>query len=324
MKTILITGCAGFIGFHLATSLLEKKYRVIGVDNLNDYYSRILKKDRLKILKKHRNFVFHRVDISNEEKVNTLFSNYKIDKVCHLAAQAGVRYSLENPLQYIDSNIRGFVIVLECMRKHNVKNIVYASSSSVYGDREIDSGFAEKDRCDSPASLYAVTKRTDELIAYVYHSLYSFRCTGIRFFSVYGPWGRPDMAYFSFTKAILEGKIIRVFNFGKSKRDFTYIDDVIPSLVLSVEKMLPWDIINLGHSMPVTVLKMIEILEKELGKKARVKLISKQPGDVLVTYADIGHARKILGYRPDISIGEGLRLFVNWYKEYYVKNATDN
>ncbi len=324
MKTILVTGCAGFIGSHITRYLLERKCRVVGLDNLNNYYSPTLKRDRLKLLKIYPNFVFYKMDIADEAGVNKLFSRHKIDRVCHLAAQAGVRYSLNQPLKFVDSNIKGMVVLLECMRRHRVSNLVYASSSSVYGERETGEGFSEKDRVDRPASLYAATKRADELITFVYHSLYDFKCTGIRFFSIYGPWGRPDMAYFDFTKSILEGRTIRVFNHGKSKRDFTYIDDIIPSLFSLIEKPFSYEIINLGNSKPVSVLTLVETLEKELNRKAKKKLIARPLGDVSVTYADISHAKKLLGYQPTTQISEGLNLFVSWYKKYYVQNETGN
>lgn len=324
MKTILVTGCAGFIGFHLCISLLGKKYTIIGIDNLNDYYDTDLKNDRLEILKKYKNFIFYKIGISEEHKINKLFIDYKIDRVCHLAAQAGVRYSLENPIQYVDSNIKGFVILMECMRSHNIKDLVYASSSSVYGDRSTIDGFKEDDKCDMPASLYAVTKKSNELIAYVYHSVYAFRCTGFRLFSVYGPWGRPDMAYFNFTDSILKGKPLTVFNFGKSKRDLTYIGDIIPGLVYALENPFSWEIINLGNSKPVTILRIIKILEKELHRKAKINLAPQQPGDVSLTHANITHAKKILGYQPKTKIEEGIHFFVKWYKDYYINNETHN
>jgi UDP-glucuronate 4-epimerase len=319
MKTLLVTGCAGFIGFHATRYLLDSRVLVVGIDNLNNYYDPKLKIDRLNILKKYKNFVFYNIDISDEEKMDNVFVRHKIEVVCHLAAQAGVRYSLKEPLQYVKTNIYGFVVLLESMRKSGVKKLVYASSSSVYGENKTKGGFIENEHCNSPVSLYAATKRSNELLAYVYHSLYSFRCTGIRFFSVYGPWGRPDMAYFNFTKAILENKTISIFNFGKSKRDFTYIDDVIPCLANSIKRTLSWEIINLGNSKPITTIELIKTLEKGLGKKAKIKFVPQQAGEVSITYANTEVARRIFGYQPKTQISEGLKLFIDWYKKYYHK-----
>lgn len=314
----LVTGCAGFIGFHLTQKLLQKNHQVIGVDNLNSYYDPVLKKARLEILKKHANFSFYQLDIAEFASFEKAFAENKIDKVCHLAAQAGVRYSLENPHIYEQSNMVGFLNLLELMRKYQLKDLVYASSSSVYGG--IDKiPFSEDMKIDKPISLYAATKAANELYAHVYHHLYGFNTIGLRFFTVYGPWGRPDMALFLFTKAILENQPIKVFNNGKMKRDFTYIDDIVNGILLSLDKapQLGYEVFNLGCSNQVELISFIEAIENKLGKKAKKEMLPLQPGDVPETYADVSKAKKMLGYQPKVMIKEGIGRFIDWYNEYY-------
>jgi len=316
----LITGCAGFIGFSLCKKLLEEKNEVIGIDNLNSYYSPKLKKDRLEILKKYQKFTFHKADISNYSQIFPIFSTYKPERICHLAAQAGVRFSLENPFIYEKFNMLGFLNILETMKKLNLKNLVYASSSSVYGGIE-KIPFEETMLINKPISLYAATKAANELYAYVYHYLFGINAVGLRFFTVYGPWGRPDMALFLFTKAILENKPIKVFNYGKMERDFTYIDDIVQGIELTIKKTpsLGYEIFNLGCSQPVNLLEFIECIENAVGKKAKKEFLPLQPGDVSKTYADISKAQKLLGYQPKISIKEGVNNFISWYRSYYEK-----
>ncbi|PIT97689.1 hypothetical protein COT77_00055 [Candidatus Berkelbacteria bacterium CG10_big_fil_rev_8_21_14_0_10_41_12] len=314
----LVTGSAGFIGFHLAQKLLQENHQVIGVDNLNNYYDPKLKKARLEILKKHSNFSFYQLDIAEFASFEKVFTENKIDKVCHLAAQAGVRYSLENPHIYEQSNMVGFLNLLELMRKHKVKDLVYASSSSVYGGiKKVP--FIEDMTINQPISLYAATKAANELYAYVYHHLYELNAIGLRFFTVYGPWGRPDMALFLFTKAILENKPIKVFNQGQMKRDFTYVDDIISGIMASLDKVsdLGYEIFNLGCADPVNLLDFIKTIEENLGKKAKKEFLPLQPGDVPNTYADISKAQKLLGYQPKIKIKEGVGKFIDWYRKYY-------
>ena len=311
MKKILLTGCAGFIGFHVAKKLLEKEYFVVGVDNLNDYYDVSLKTDKLSLLKKHENFKFYKQDISEGLEIE------KADGIIHLAAQAGVRYSLENPLAYETANNRGTLQVFEYARKKGVKKVVYASSSSVYGNCE-EAPFKESFQLDKPISLYAATKKSNELTAYTYHHLYGIEMIGLRFFTVYGPWGRPDMAPFKFTKKILEGKEIEVYNNGEMFRDFTYVDDIVSGVVSSYEKKSGYEIINLARGQTVKLMDFIKAIEKATGEKARINFKEIQPGDVLKTSGDITKAKELLGYEPRIGVEEGVKLFVKWYKEYYL------
>ncbi len=314
----LVTGSAGFIGFHLSQKLLQENHQVIGVDNLNDYYDPKLKEVRLEILKKFPRFSFYRLDIADSAKLNQVFAENKIDKVCHLAAQAGVRYSLENPHLYEQSNMVGFLNLLELMRKHKVKDLVYASSSSVYGGIE-ETPFKEEMKIDKPISLYAATKAANELYAYVYHHLYGLNAVGLRFFTVYGPWGRPDMALFLFTKAILKNQPIKVFNNGRMKRDFTYIDDIINGIMAALDKTatLGYEIFNLGCANPVNLLDFINTIEEKLGQEAKKEFLPLQPGDVVNTYADVSKAKKLLDYQPQTKIKDGVGRFIDWYREYY-------
>ncbi len=323
VKVILITGAAGFIGFHLSQKLLKQGYQVIGIDNLNSYYDITLKKNRLEQLKKSKIFQFYQVNIADRNHISQIFTQNKLDYVVHLAAQAGVRYSLENPHAYVDSNLVGFVNILEGCRHQNIKHLVYASSSSVYGkNKKIP--FATEDNVDHPVSLYAATKRANELMAHTYSHLYKLPTTGLRFFTVYGPWGRPDMAYFLFTKAILEEKPIKVFNYGKMQRDFTYIDDIVEGIVRVIsnspqpkDSSVPYKIYNIGNNQPVELGHFIEVLENCLGKKAIKQFLPMQPGDVPMTYADVDDLIKNVGFQPNTSLETGLGKFVNWYHSYY-------
>jgi len=316
----LITGCAGFIGFHLSKNLLENGETIAGIDNLNDYYDPKLKKERLNILKQYDNFSFSQVDITDYQALEKVFKKYPPEKICHLAAQAGVRYSLTHPFVYEKTNMLGFLNILELMRKYKIKDLVFASSSSVYGGiKEIP--FREDMNINKPISLYAATKAANELYAYVYHHLYNINAVGLRFFTVYGPWGRPDMALFLFTKAILENKPIKVFNYGKMKRDFTYIDDIVNGITSSLNKVseLGYEIFNLGCSNQVELMDFIKAIEEELGKKAKKNMLPLQPGDVPETYADVSKAKELLGYQPKVKIEEGVKKFIKWYREYYEK-----
>lgn len=314
-KKILVTGGAGFIGFHVAKALLERGDLVVIVDNFNNYYDPKLKYARIKQIKKHKNLKVYKIDISNYKRLEKIFKKHRFDKICHLAAQTGVRYSLKDPFRYELWNNLATLNLLELARKYKIKDFVYASSSSVYGgNKKIP--FSEKDDVSSPISFYAATKKSSELYAYVYHHLYGLNCTGLRFFTVYGPWGRPDMALFKFTKNILKDKPIPVFNYGKMKRDFTFITDIVPGVIAAIDKPFPYEIFNLGNNKLVELNQFIKIIEKELGKKTKKKLLPMQPGDVPTTYANIKKAKKMLGYNPKTDIGEGIRKFVEWYRRY--------
>lgn len=315
-QIILVTGSAGFIGFHVGRYLLKQKANIIGIDNFNNYYDVSLKEARNKILEEFDNFKLYRGDLKDLNFVKKVFQENKIDKVCHLAAQAGVRYSLTHPHAYIQSNLVGFTNLIDETKNAGIKTFVYASSSSVYGgNKKIP--FSVEDNVSHPISLYAATKKANELIAYTYHHLYGLNCTGLRYFTVYGPWGRPDMAYFKFTKAILENKPIEVYNYGGMKRDFTYIDDIVKGTINALEKSYSYEIFNLGNNKPVRLEYFIECIEKELGKKAKKKYLPLQPGDMLETYADIERSTKMLDYYPKTSVEEGIKKFINWYKSYY-------
>lgn len=325
-KKILVTGCAGFIGFHLANRLLKEGERVIGLDNLNDYYDVSLKHSRLAILKKDENFTFIEASLEDNEAIKKLFSEHSIPIVINLAAQAGVRYSLENPESYISSNVVGFMNILEACRHHHVEHLIYASSSSVYGSNTI-MPFSVQDRVDNPISLYAATKKANELMAHTYSHLYNLKTTGLRFFTVYGPWGRPDMALFKFTQAIVEGREIDVYNHGQMKRDFTYIDDIIEGIFRLIKKSgkekhhrenkVPYKVYNIGNNQPVELMKFISVLEDKLGKQVKKNFLPLQAGDVPETYADIDDLMEDLGYRPNTPIESGIQQFVDWYKSYY-------
>jgi len=323
---ILVTGAAGFIGFHVSKRLLEMNFEVYGIDNLNDYYDRNLKFDRLEILKNYDKFQFQKTDIKDLQDLDEVFSEFKPEIVINLAAQAGVRYSIENPHAYVESNLVGFVNVLEMCRNYSVKHLIYASSSSVYGGNEIVP-FSTKHNVDHPVSLYAATKKSNELMAHTYSHLYNIHTTGLRFFTVYGPFGRPDMAYFSFTKSIMEDKQIKVYNYGNMERDFTYIDDIVEGIVKLMERKLnnnssesdgvPYEVYNIGNSKPVRLIEFIEVLESLIGKKADKEYLEMQPGDVLRTFADISELENEIGFKPTTDIKEGLEKFVEWFKNYY-------
>ena len=314
--TVLVTGSAGFIGFHLAKTLLEQDINVIGIDNLNDYYDVQLKENRNKILKNYKNYKFYKGNIQNLNFIKKVFDENTIDKICNLAAQAGVRHSLTHPHTYIQSNLVGFTNLIDEARNHKVKDFIYASSSSVYGKNK-KSPFSVEDRVDHPISLYAASKKANELIAHTYHHLYGMNCTGLRFFTVYGPYGRPDMALFLFTKAMLADQPIKVFNHGNMERDFTYIDDIVQGTIAALEKSYPYEIFNLGNNKSVQLNYFIELTEKELGRTAKKELLPMQPGDVASTCADIDNSKEKLGFQPTTSIEEGIKKSITWYKKYY-------
>jgi UDP-glucuronate 4-epimerase len=322
MAKIIITGAAGFIGFHLAQKLLEHNHQIIAIDNLNDYYDISLKQARLEKLERHNNFTFYKADISDKDQIFDIFKRHKDAKyLFNLAAQAGVRYSIESPFSYIKSNVDGLSVILEGIRNIlNLKHLIFASSSSVYGNNK-KVPFSIEDRVDEPVSLYAATKKSGEMLCHSYANLYQIPTTALRFFTVYGPFGRPDMAYFSFTKNIIEEKTIKLFNNGNLSRDFTYIDDIIAGLLAVMEKHpsgeTPYKLYNLGNNNPVELKHFIEILESHIGKKAKTEMLPMQKGDVYQTYADITQSSADFGYSPKTSIEEGLSEFVKWYKEYY-------
>ena len=334
---ILVTGAAGFIGFHVTQYLLNRGDTVIGIDNMNDYYDTNLKDGRLNVIaanKHSENFTFIKMDLADRTKMDSLFASSTFDKVVHLAAQAGVRYSIENPHAYVDSNLIGFMNILEGCRHNYVKHLVYASSSSVYGSNE-STPFSVTDNVDHPVSLYAATKKANELMAHTYSHLYQLPTTGLRFFTVYGPWGRPDMALFKFTQAILNDEPIQVFKYGNHHRDFTYIDDIVNGVILSLDKTAtaneqwegknpdpssskaPWKIYNIGAHNPVNLLTFIETLEQALGKKAIKEMLPMQPGDVPDTYADVSALTQDTGYLPETDLATGIGEFVSWYHSFY-------
>ena len=333
MQKILVTGAAGFIGFHLSKRLLSEGKQVLGVDIVNDYYDVTLKEARLEILKKEEGFQFWKTDLADLAGLEEIFKAHKPDAVVNLAAQAGVRYSIQNPHAYMNSNVVGFLNILECARHYETKHFVYASSSSVYG-ANTKTPFSVHDNVDHPISLYAASKKSNELIAHSYSHLYRIPSTGLRFFTVYGPWGRPDMALYIFTKAITEGKPINIFNHGKMMRDFTYIDDIVEGVRRVIDavptpnenwsgdapdpssSLAPYQLFNIGNNKPVELMYMIETLEKAIGREAEKNFMPMQPGDVPATYADINALSEKVGFRPDTSIEEGIQRFVDWYKEY--------
>jgi UDP-glucuronate 4-epimerase len=332
--SVLVTGAAGFIGFALARRLLEGSRGVVGVDNLNDYYDPALKNARLAVLGRFNNFSFHKIDLADRKCVETIFRDGEFGPVVHLAAQAGVRYSLQNPHAYLDANLAGFLNVLEGCRRRKTGHLVFASSSSVYG-ANTRLPFSVHDNVDHPISLYAATKKANELMAHAYSHLYGLPATGLRFFTVYGPWGRPDMAMYIFAKAISEGQPIRLFNQGRMRRDFTYIDDVIEALERVIFRVpvksaapphgeldpasstAPWRIYNIGNNRTVEVPRVVELLEKEFGRKVKIELLPMQAGDVPATCADIDDLMREVGFRPATSIEDGVRSFVAWYREYH-------
>ena len=329
----LVTGAAGFIGFHVSQRLLKDGHQVTGIDNLNDYYDVNLKQARLDLLQSPL-FSFHKIDLADREGIAQLFAHEKFNRVIHLAAQAGVRYSLENPFAYADSNLIGYLNILEGCRHNHVEHLLYASSSSVYGlNRKVP--FSTDDSVDHPVSLYAATKKANELMAHTYSHLYGIPTTGLRFFTVYGPWGRPDMALFKFTKAMLEGKSIDVYNYGKMKRDFTYIDDIVEAIVRMqdiipqpnpewtvetgspADSSAPYRVYNIGNSSPVELMDYITALEEALGMVAEKNMMPIQPGDVLETSADTKPLYDMVGFRPQTTVSQGVKNFVDWYKAYY-------
>lgn len=328
----LVTGSAGFIGFYVCKRLLEQGHHVVGLDNLNDYYDVQLKRDRLTLLTHHNNFCFVEMDLADRAGVAALFEEHKFQRVIHLGAQAGVRYSLDNPMVYADSNLIGTLTVLEGCRHHGVEHLVYASSSSVYGLNS-KMPFSTSDCVDHPISLYAATKKSNELMAHTYSHLYRIPTTGLRFFTVYGPWGRPDMAMFLFTKAIIEGEPIKVFNHGNMQRDFTYIDDIVEGIIRIQDKppitnpdrdssytygsSAPYKVFNIGNNKPVKLLTFIEAIEKALGVESIKEFLPMQDGDVPATYADIDELQQAVGFKPDTPIEVGVQRFVDWYKDYY-------
>jgi UDP-glucuronate 4-epimerase len=332
MSKILVTGAAGFIGMHTASRLLDRGDAVVGIDNLNDYYSPQLKRDRLATLTSRPGFHFEQLALEDRAGMAKLFETQQFDRVIHLAAQAGVRYSLTNPHAYVDANLVGFVNILEACRHHKVAHLTYASSSSVYGaNRKIP--FSVEDRVDHPVSLYAATKKANELMAHTYSHLFGLPTTGLRFFTVYGPWGRPDMAMWMFTKAILAGKPIDVFNHGKMKRDFTFVDDIVEGVIRTNDTIptaqalptgaddaltaAPYRVYNIGNNQPVELMHLIETLEAALGIKAEKTMLPMQPGDVPATYADIAALQRDVGFSPSTPIEAGVKKFVDWYKSYH-------
>ena len=335
---ILVTGAAGFIGYHVSRRLLERGDDVIGIDNLNAYYDPSLKEARLAMLRDFPRFRFERIDIADRDAMESLFLATRPQRVVHLAAQAGVRYSLENPHAYTQTNVTGFLHILEGCRAAKVEHLVYASSSSVYGSNA-KQPFSEHDNIDHPVSLYAATKKANELMAHTYAHLYGLPCTGLRFFTVYGPWGRPDMALFKFTKAILAGEPIPVYNRGQMIRDFTYIDDITEGVVRTLDcvaapdpafdpadpdparSAAPYRVFNIGNNRPVHLLDCIAVLEKTLGKKAEMELLPMQPGDVPSTMADVSDLEQAVGFRPQTTIEDGVASFVNWYRQYFRINS---
>ena len=332
--TILVTGAAGFIGSHVAHLLLDRGDRVVGLDNLNDYYDPTLKEARLARLAPRSGFSFERVDVADGAAIARVFKDHAIDRVVHLAAQAGVRYSMVNPMAYVEANVTGFTNILERCRHGGVRHLVYASTSSVYGSNT-DMPFRVGQSCDHPLSFYAATKKANELMAHTYAAMFGLPSTGLRFFTVYGPWGRPDMALFLFTKAILAGEPIKVFNHGHHKRDFTYVDDIAGGVVASLDHVaqpnpqwsgahpdpatsnVPWRLFNIGNGTPVELSRYIELIEENLGRKATRELLPLQPGDVPDTWADTTSLTQATGYRPGTPVEVGVKRFIDWYCEYY-------
>lgn len=344
MTTYFITGIAGFIGSNLAKRILkeENDIQIVGLDNMNDYYDIKLKEYRLNELKQYNNFIFIKGNLANKEIVENIFKEYKPSIVVNLAAQAGVRYSITNPNAYIESNLIGFYNILECCRNYPVEHLVYASSSSVYGSNK-KVPYSTEDKVDNPVSLYAATKKSNELLAHSYSKLYNIPSTGLRFFTVYGPAGRPDMAYFGFTNKLLAGETIKIFNYGNCKRDFTYIDDIVEGVIRLMKKapekkngedglpIPPYAVYNIGNSSPENLLDFVNILQEELIRagvlpkdydfESHKELVAMQPGDVPVTYADTTPLERDFGFKPSTSLREGLRKFAEWYKEFYMKNS---
>jgi len=329
-NAVLVTGAAGFIGFHVAEYLLQQGRPVIGLDNINTYYDPALKEARLAVLRNHEQFTFEKTDLTAREKLFELFARHKFSRVIHLAAQAGVRHSIDHPHDYASANLDGFLNILEACRHHGCGHLLYASSSSVYG-ANTKVPFAVEDSVDHPVSLYAATKKANELMAHAYSHLYRLPCTGLRFFTVYGPWGRPDMAMYLFADAITRGRAIPIFNNGDMRRDFTYVDDVTEAVVRLMDHVpqpggsldspatstAPWRVYNIGNNRPEELMKVVGLLEKELGTSAQKQFLPMQPGDVLATYADVRDLQREIGFQPKTSIEEGIRRFVAWYRDYH-------
>ena len=318
---ILVTGSAGFIGFHVAKKLLKKGYKVLGIDNHNDYYDQALKENRLNVLNDYEKYKHFRVDLDAEDSINEIFSNHNIRVVINLAAQAGVRYSIENPKSYIKSNLNGFFNILNCSKEHNIEHFIYASSSSVYGANE-EQPYSESHHTASPLSLYAATKRSTEIIAHSYSSLFKINTTGLRFFTVYGPWGRPDMALYKFTDKIIEDQPIEIYGHGEMSRDFTYVQDIVNGVQLLIDKVKrinTHEIFNIGSGESIPLMKFVSLIEENLGRKAKIKFSDMHKADIRHTLADITNIKK-LGYVPMTNIENGIRDFVEWYKSYYKKN----
>ncbi len=334
MTTLLVTGCAGFIGFHLAQRLLDEGRAIVGIDNLNEYYDPALKLARLERLKPYPNFTFQKLDLTDRAGMQALFAQHRFPAVVHLAAQAGVRYSLQNPHAYADSNLEGFVNVLEGCRRNDCRHLVFASSSSVYG-ANTKLPFSVHDNVDHPVSLYAATKKANELLAHSYSHLYGLPTTGLRFFTVYGPWYRPDMALYLFARAITTGQPINLFNHGNMRRDFTHIDDVVEAIIRIIDRVpqgdpnwsgatpepsrskAPWRIYNVGNSQPEDLMHVVALLEKGFGRVAQKNLLPMQPDDVLETFADVDELEREIGFRPQVAIEQGIETFVAWYRDYY-------
>ena len=331
MKKLLITGSAGFIGFHFTSYCLKKGYQIIGVDNINNYYDRNLKIQRLKILKKNAKFIFYKADITNTKSINKIFNKHLPEIVINLAAQAGVRYSIKYPKKYLKTNVYGFQNILECCIKYKVKHLIYVSSSSVYGLNK-SLPFNTKNSASHPISVYAATKRTNELLAHVYSNMFSLPTTGLRFFTVYGPWGRPDMSLFKFVNLILKNKPVEVFNYGKHTRDFTYIEDTVRMIYLLINKIpkkgkkisdnesiAPWRIFNLSSNKPVKLMVFLEKIKKYLNRDAKIKFLPLQKGDVETTSGEMSQTIKYLKYQPKFNLDYGIKKFINWYKKNYFK-----
>jgi len=313
---LLITGAAGFIGYHLAHYLLKNNFEVFGIDNISNYYDIKLKKDRLNLLKSYKNFDFIKADIANKEDIQKVFNKYKPQRVINLAAQPGVRYSLTNPHEYMSSNLVGFLNIIELCKDYQVEGLIYASSSSVYGaNKKIP--FNTAHRAKKPISLYGATKRSNELIAYSYSHLYDLPTTGLRYFTVYGPWYRPDMGIFKFVKKIIKDKKIKLFNEGQMRRDFTYIDDIISGTVSAIRKNYNYEIFNLGNNKTVKLMDLIQIIESNIGKSAMIEFLPLQLGDMVETFADISRSKELLNFKPKTNLDQGIPKFIKWYREYY-------
>ena len=321
--SILVTGAAGFIGYHLIKKILKKNKKVFGIDNINDYYDTNLKKDRINNLKKNKKFYFYKVDLSNYKKLNDIVKKNKINIIIHLAAQAGVRYSIKNPRTYFKSNLEGFFNILEISRDNKIKHLIYASTSSVYGDSK-KFPLNENDRTDQPLSFYAATKKSNEIMAHSYSYIYNLPSTGVRFFTVYGPFGRPDMALFKFTKNIINNHSVELFNNGKHLRDFTYVDDIVDGIYSLINKQskktIPYEIFNIGNGAPKKLLDYLKYIEKSLKKISKTKRLPLQVGDVVKTHSNINKLKKYTGYKPKTNIKIGIEKFIEWYKDYYKIN----